>query len=78
MHSIIQVYALHRGRQTEEMIEFTNELQLLVDRVRGEKKIIMGDLNAHVGTRGVERRVCWEYTVWEREMWRERIWWISR
>src|SRR5215469_18042765 len=51
--SIIQVYAPHRGRPIEEKIEFMNELQLLVDRVRGEKKIIMGDLNVHVGTRGV-------------------------
>ena len=47
--SLIQVYAPHQGRPQEEKEFFYQELQDTMDIIEDVDKIILGDLNAHVG-----------------------------
>lgn len=46
---IIQVYAPHQGRPQEEKNAFYEQLQNVYDGMNTEVKIVMGDLNAHIG-----------------------------
>ena len=65
--SLVQVYAPHQGRPEEEKVAFRDCLQQVIDRVRGERKIVMGDLNAHVGRRrDGEERVMGVHGIGER------------
>ena len=48
--TLIQVYAPHQGRSQEEKEQFYQNLQDTIDTVDNGDKIIVGDLNAHVGT----------------------------
>lgn len=47
--TFIQVYAPHQGRPEDEKVEFYSKLQNILDRCGNTSKIVMGDINAHVG-----------------------------
>lgn len=72
--SLMQTYAPHQGRPVQEKEDFYEELQLLYDRMPDGIKLIMGDLNAHVGERynGVEQ-VIGEWSVGDRNVEGDRL-----
>ncbi|XP_076037322.1 uncharacterized protein LOC143022828 [Oratosquilla oratoria] len=49
--SLIQVYALQQGRPQEEKEFFYQKLQDTLDKIEDVDKIVLGDLNAHVGNK---------------------------
>ena len=49
---IIQAYAPHSGRPDEEAEIFYDTLEKTVDRKKYCHNILMGDLNAKIGTKG--------------------------
>lgn len=68
-YSIIQVYAPHSGRPQEEKMQFRENLQDVMDRTRGNNKIVMGDMNAHVGRRREgEERVLGVHGIGDRNL----------
>lgn len=71
---LIQVYAPHQGRPREEKELFYEELQHLYDNINTENKIIMGDLNAHIGRdRQALEDVMGAWSVGERNAEGERL-----
>ena len=47
--TFVQVYAPHQGRPQEEKVEYYTKLQNTLDSCGNTVKVVMGDMNAHVG-----------------------------
>lgn len=72
--SVIQVYAPQQGRPQEEKQEFLQTLENTYDSVNGTTKILIGDMNAHMGLRREgEEEVIGSWGLGDRNLDGERL-----